>query len=138
MKKKLFILLFFALYLLTACTPADLPVRKTEIVSASFSNPDGDTLVYYICQTTYYEEEPDKVTKLDTQALYDIFDPECLEPEKEMDIFGHPSALYLLNGRAYLCCTPDPEYTLVLEYSPDVVSEEDALKTMRSVFESVE
>ena len=59
-------------------------------------------------------------------------------PEKKLDICGHPGALYLVNGRAFFCCTASAKSTVVLEYPPEVITEETALKILRSIFEPVE
>lgn len=111
--------------------------RETEVIDYHFASEDA-TMVYYICQTTYYAEDPSQITGVDTDAVLGVFPVEDAELEKEFDICEHPSAIYRFGERSYLCCTPNPEHTLVLEYSPEFLSEEDAVKTMRSVFEPVE
>ena len=111
--------------------------RETEVMDYHFTSEDA-TMVYYICQTTYYAEDPNGVTGVDTDAVLGIFSVEDAPLEKEFEICEHPAAIYQYGEQSYLCCTPTPEYTLVLEFSPEFLSEEDAVKIIRSVFEPVE
>ena len=111
--------------------------RETEVMDFHFISEDA-TMVYYICQTTYYAEDPNGVSGVDTDAVLGIFSVEDAPLEKEFEICEHPAAIYQYGEQSYLCCTPTPEYTLVLEFSPEFLSEEDAVKIIRSVFEPVE
>lgn len=162
MKDRLLCIFLILICFLTACTPAEehaptnqeitrveqaleqvwggdvQRVRETEVYEFPFSDAEGNTIVYYLCETTYFQEEPAQVTGLDTQALYSFFDTDYVLPEKKLDICGHPGALYLVNGRAFFCCTASPKSTVVLEYSPEVISEETATKIIHSIFEPVE
>lgn len=111
--------------------------RETEVTDFHFTSEDA-AMVYYICQTTYYAEVPNGVTGVDTDAILRIFPVDDAQLEKEFEICKHPAAIYQLGEQSYLCCTPDPEYTLVLAYEPEYLGEEEAVTTIRSVFEPVE
>lgn len=112
--------------------------RKTEVYKFTFSDTEGNIIIYYLCETTCSQESNMKVSRVDIQALCEIFDAEDHLAEKEIDICGHPGALYLVNGRAFFCCTASAKSTVVLEYPPEVITEETALKILRSIFEPVE
>lgn len=111
--------------------------RETEISDYHYASKNS-TMVYYICQTTFYAADPTLITGVDTDAVLAIFPVEDARLEKEFEICGHPAVIYQLEEQAYLCCTPEPEYTLVLAYEPEFLSEEEAVKTIRGVFEPVE
>lgn len=112
--------------------------RKTEVYKFTFSDTEGNIITYYLCETTCSQESNIKVSGVDIQALCEIFDAEDHLAEKEIDICGHPAALYLVNGRAFFCCTASAKSTVVLEYPPEVIADETALKILRSIFEPVE
>lgn len=162
MKNRLLCIFLILICFLTACTPAEehaptnqeitrveqaleqvwggdvQRVRETEVYEFPFSDAEGNTIVYYLCETTYFQEAPAQVTGLDTQALCSFFDTDYVLPEKELDICGHPCAIYRVDSRDFFCCTASPKFTVVLEYSPDVISEETATKIIHSIFEPVE
>lgn len=134
-KKILFVMLL--LCLLNACGNAQ-SARKTETYEFAFEAPNGNLLVYYLCETTYSGEEPGDFNAVDTLAVQDIFVPTSITPEKTLEVCGHPCSIYLADNRAYFCCTISAKSTVVLEYSPDDISEETATKIIRSIFEPVE
>ena len=113
-------------------------ISETEVYEFPFSDGNGNTIVYYLCETTYFDSESDKPAELDSNILGAVFDTVSAQLEKELDISDRPSAIYNLDDRAYLCCFASSEHTLILEYSPESLSEADAVKTILSVFEPVE
>lgn len=133
-KKILFVTLL--LCLLNACGEAQ-SARKTEIYEVAFEGPGGDILTYYLCETTYSGKEPTSFDTVDTMAVQSIFAPDCNAPVKTLEVCGYPCGVYLEDNRAYFCCTISAKSTVVLEYSPDVISEETATKIIRSIFEPV-
>lgn len=154
MKKKLFALLLFISFLFTACSVHSeedalnkaldkferalgdefVKQSETEVYDFAFEHQDGSTMVYYICQTTYYAADPDEGTGLNTAAMQAVFDWENTLLLKELTIAEHPAAYYQGETHSYLCCTPSPETTLILEYDPESISEEDAFRVIHSVF----
>lgn len=154
MKKLLTLLLLLTLCLFTACTsPAEpdeldktaeqieqaLPEEyikqsETQVYDFTFSDGQNGNMVYYICLTTYYEASPASVVGLDTNAISAVFDAEHTPVLREFEVSGHSAAIYQGENCRYLCCTSTPEASMVLEYDPDTLSEEDAIKVMESVF----
>ena len=110
--------------------------RKTEVFETVFQHLDGNTMIYYICETTYFNASQEKVSGLDTVAFYSIFPVDAARLQKELTIVDYPAAYYQQGARSYLCCTVSPEISLVLEYNPESISDEEAYKVIHSVFEA--
>ena len=65
-------------------------------------------------------------------ALGVLFNPESANTCKEMKIKNWDAALYEFDELSYLCWTDTPEASYVLEYNPDVISDEEILKMAES------
>ena len=111
---------------------------ETQVYTVPFSDDQGNDLTYHICLTTYFEAVPNSITELDIHAIAAVFDVTSTVVQKKIDISGYPAAIYRGEGCSYLCCTSSPETSMVLEYDPEILGEEDALRIMQSVFEPVQ
>lgn len=105
----------------------------TKISDLVYSDDDGNTIVYYVCTTTYYEADSAKQTGLNTDAISAVISPDEAESYRESTVSGLPAAVFQKDGRAYLCWTIIPELSCVIEYDPVVESEEDMLRMAESV-----
>lgn len=83
-------------------------------------------------KTTYYEANPPEVTELNVDALGVLFNPDSANSCKEMNIKDWNAALYEFDDLSYLCWTDTPEISYVLEYNPNVVSDEEIIKIAES------
>lgn len=109
--------------------------KQTETVVAGtlkYSDKEGNEINYHILKTTYYEADPSEVTGLNVDALGVLFNPDNANSCKEMKIKNWDAALYEFDELSYLCWTDTPEASYVLEYSPDVISDEEILKMAES------
>lgn len=105
----------------------------TKVSDLVYSDDKGNTIVYHICTTTYYETDSVKQTGLNTDAISAVIPPDAAESCRECTVSGLPAAIYQKNGRAYLCWTIMPELSCVIEYDPTAESEEDMLRMAESV-----
>ena len=105
----------------------------TKVSDLAYSDDEGNTIVYHVCTTTYYEADFSKQTGLNTDAISAVISPDEAESCRECTVSGLPAAIYQKNGRAYLCWTIIPELSCVIEYDPAVESEEDMLRMAESV-----
>lgn len=105
----------------------------TKVSDLVYSDDEGNTIVYHVCTTTYYEADYSEQTGLNTNAISAVISPDETESYRECTISGLPAAIYQKNGRAYLCWTIMPELSCVIEYDPAVESEEDILRMAESV-----
>ncbi len=110
--------------------------KQTETVLAEtikYADKDGNEINYHILKTTYYEADPSEVTGLNVNALGVLFQPDIANSCEEMQIKKWSAALYRFDERSFLCWTDTPEVSYVLEYNPDVVSDEEIIKMAESV-----
>ena len=105
----------------------------TKVSDLVYSDDQGNTIVYHVCTTTYYEADSAKQTGLNTDAISAVISPDEVENCWECTVSGLPAAIYQKDGRAYLCWTIIPELSCVIEYDPAVESEEDMLRMAESV-----
>ena len=105
----------------------------TKVSDLVYSDDEGNTIVYHVCNTTYYEVDYAKQTGLNTDTISAVISPDEAESYRECTVSGLPAAIYQKNGRAYLCWTIMPELSCVIEYDPAVEREEDMLRMAESV-----
>lgn len=105
----------------------------TKVSDLVYSDDEGNTIVYHVCTTTYYEADATEQTGLNTEAIAAVIAPDEAESCQECTVSGLPAAIYQKDGRSYLCWTIIPELSCVIEYDPAVESEEDMLRMAESV-----
>ena len=105
----------------------------TKVSNLVYSDNEGNTIVYHICITTYCEKDSANQTGLNTEAIAAVIAPDEAENCRECNVSGLPAAIYHKDGRAYLCWTIIPELSCVIEYDPDVESEDDMIRMAQSV-----
>ena len=105
----------------------------TKVSDLVYSDDDGNTIVYHVCTTTYYEADATEHTGLNTEAIAAVISPDEAESCRECTVSGLPAVIYQKDGRAYLCWTIIPELSCVIEYDPAVEREENMLRMAESV-----
>ena len=105
----------------------------TKVSDLVYSDDKGNTIVYHVCTTTYYETDTSQQSGLNTEAISAVISPNEAEKYRECTVSGLPAAIYQKDGRAYLCWTIIPELSCVIEYDPAVESKEDMLHMAESV-----
>ena len=105
----------------------------TKVFDLVYSDDKGNTIVYHVCTTTYYEADSAKQTGLNTDVISAVISPDEAESYRECTVSDLPAVIYQKDGRAYLCWTIIPELSCVLEYDPSKQSKEDILRMAESV-----
>lgn len=105
----------------------------TKVSDLVYSDNEGNTIVYHVCITTYYEADAAAQTGLNTEAIATVIAPDEAESCRKCTVIDLPAAIYRKDGRAYLCWTIIPELSCVIEYDPTVESEEDMIRMAESV-----
>ena len=107
---------------------------STAVASQTYQNEAGNKIIYYCCKTTYYKESSKpECGMLDRQTLSAVIDWEKVKGEKEGNVRQWPALLCHRDDRNYLCWTISPEYSCVIEYDAETVSEEDIFRMAESV-----
>lgn len=129
--RKGYVVLIFSLILLFCCVVSK---QETTTIKSTFSDGKGHTFYYHICSTKFYGRVP-PISGLNTKVLTLVFDLQSAQLLEKLEIHGHPAAIYNLNGTHYFCLTIASQTSSVLEYTPDILSRETALRIMNSIFE---
>ena len=99
----------------------------------TYADPDGNTIVYYCCQTTYIEDEYGDNTGLNTEAIGMVIDFAKIENKRACEVSEYDAFRCEMGERSYLCWTISPEISCVIEYSADVNDEADIFRMAESI-----
>lgn len=105
----------------------------SQVTPYHYQNPDGNTITYYCCTTTYVNDEPTEYAGIHKTALEQVIDIDDLENRRDCDVNGFDAVLGELDGKAYLCWTISPKYSCVIEYVPVDIDEADVFRMAQSV-----
>lgn len=105
--------------------------QETVVKPFTYSDSEGNTIIYYVIATKYYDEVPE-ITGLDS-VLNEVIDPDTAESSRPCKVCDLDAMIYEKDNRAYLCWTVSAECSLALEYSPDATSEADIFRMAESV-----
>ena len=105
----------------------------SKVTPFTYTDSEGNTIVYYCIQTAYLENESGGYTGLDTDAIGMIIDPELMENKQECKVNEYDAFLCELGDRSYLCWTLSPEISCVIEYSKGAVEEASIFQMAESV-----
>lgn len=105
----------------------------SKVTPFTYIDSEGNTIVYYCCQTAYVSNESEEHTGLDMNAIGMVIDPDLIENRRNCKVNEYNGFLCELGGRSYLCWTFSPEISYVIEYSPEAISEESIFRMAESV-----
>ena len=108
----------------------------TQVTPYCYQNPDGDTITYYCCTTTYIDEAPSEYIGIHQAALEQVVDIGALKNSRDCEVNGLVAVIGELDGQTYLCWTISPTYSCVLEYKEGSISEADIFRMAESVEEN--
>lgn len=107
----------------------------SKVTPFTYTDSEGNTIIYYCIQTTYLENESGDNTRLDMNAIGMVIDPEQIENEQKCKVNEYDAFLCELGDRSYLCWTLSPEISCVIEYTAILVTEEAVLRMAESIIE---
>lgn len=105
----------------------------SKVTPYTYADPDGNTIVYYCCQTTYIENGYGEDTGLNADAIGMVIDFAQIQNRRDCKINAYDAFRCEIGERSYLCWTISPEISCVIEYSADVNDEGDILRMAESV-----
>ena len=104
-----------------------------KVTPFTYTDSEGNTIVYYCIQTAYLENESGDDNGLDTNAIGMVIDPELIGNKRECRVNEYDAFLCEFGDRFYLCWTLSPELSCVIEYSAEAISEESIFRMAESV-----
>ena len=105
----------------------------SKVTPFTYTDSEGNTIVYYCCQTAYLSNGSGEHTGLDMDAIGMVIDPELIENKQECKVNEYDALLCELGDRSYLCWTLSPETSCVIEYSEGSVEEASIFRMAESV-----
>ena len=124
----------------------------TKVVSQEYRDGSGNCIVYYCCRTTYTgERQADGSTDfyegdtegedfsnvnfegVDRRALEMVIDLDQASDRRDCSVGDWPAVLCVKDGRTDLCWTISPEYSCVIEYDAEAVTEKEIFHMAESV-----
>lgn len=105
----------------------------SKVTPYTYADPDGNTIVYYCCQTTYMEDVYGDDAGLNTEALGMVIDFSQIENRRSCKVKEYDAFQCEMGGRSYLCWTISPELSCIIEYSENVNTEAEILRMAESV-----
>ena len=105
----------------------------TQVTPYCYQNPDGDTITYYCCITTYVDDVPTEYLGINQDALAQVVDIDALDNRRACEVNGMEAVTGELDGQTYLCWTISPTHSCVLEYTAGSISETDIFRMAESV-----
>ena len=105
----------------------------SKVTPFTYTDSDGNTIVYYYIQTAYLENESGNYSRVDMNAISMVVDPELIENKRDCKVNEYDAILCEQGDRSYLCWTLSPEISCVIEYSPEAVSEDSVFRMAKSV-----
>ncbi len=105
----------------------------SKVTPFTYTDSEGNSIVYYCCQTTYIEDEYGETTGLNTDAIGMVIDFTQIKNRRECKINAYDAFQCEMGDRSYLCWTISPEISCVIEYSTDINDEADIFRMAESV-----
>ena len=105
----------------------------TQVTPYCYQNPDGDTITYYCCITTYVDGVSAEYFGLNRPALEQVVDMDTLENRRDCEVNGLDAVMGEMDGKTYLCWTISPTYSCVLECTAEAIPETDIFRMAESV-----
>lgn len=105
----------------------------SKVTPFTYTDSEGNTIVYYCIQTAYLGNESGDDTGLDINAISMVIDPELIGNKRECRVNEYDAFLCESGDRSYLCWTLSPELSCVIEYSAEAISEESIFRMAESV-----
>lgn len=105
----------------------------SKVTPFTYTDSEGNSIIYYCCQTTYIKDECRDDTRLNTDAIGMVIDFSQIQNRRDCKVNEYDAFLCEMSERTYLCWTISPEISCVIEYSADVNDEADIFRMAQSV-----
>ena len=105
----------------------------SKVTPFTYTDSEGNTIIYYCIQTAYLENESGDDTGLDMNAIGMVVDMTRIENKRECTVNEYYAFQCEIADRTHLCWTLSSEISCVIEYDADVISEENILRMAESV-----
>lgn len=105
----------------------------SKVTPFTYADSEGNTIVYYCCQTAYLSNESEEYAGLNMDAIGLVIDLTVTETKTECVVNGYDAFLCEIDDRTYLCWTLGPKTSCVIEYDAEKTAQEDIFRMAESV-----
>jgi len=105
----------------------------SKVTPFTHTDSEGNTIVYYCCQTAYISNESGEYAGLNMDAIGMVIDISQIENKRECTVNEYDAFQCEIANRTYLCWTLSSEISCVIEYDADAIKEENILRMAESV-----
>jgi len=105
----------------------------SKVTPFTYTDSEGNTIVYYCCQTTYIEDEYGEATGLNTDAIGMVIDFAQIQNRRDCKVNAYDAFRCDMGERSYICWTISPEVSCVIEYGANTIAEADIFRMAESV-----
>ena len=105
----------------------------SKVTPFIYTDSEGNTIIYYCCQTAYLENESGEYAGLNMEAIGLVIELDLIENRQDCKVNEYDAFLCELGNRSFLCWTLSPEISCVIEYSTGVVDEASIFRMAASV-----
>lgn len=105
----------------------------SKVTPFTYTDFEGNTIVYYYCQTAYVSNESGEYTGLNRDAIGLVIDVSQIENKRECTVNECDAFQCEIGDQTYLCWTLSAEISCVLEYDALVTKEADIFRMAESV-----
>ncbi len=99
----------------------------------TYTDSEGNTIVYYCCQTAYVSNESGEYVGLNMDAIGLVIDMTQIENMRECKVNEYDAFQCGIGDRSYLCWTLSQEISCVIEYGADIIEEADVFRMAESI-----
>ena len=107
----------------------------SKVMPFTYTDSEGNTIVYYCIQTACLENESGDDTGLDMNAIGMVIDADQIETRRKCMVNEYNAFLCEIGDRSYLCWTLSHETSCVIAYQADAVHESDIVRMAESVLQ---
>lgn len=105
----------------------------SKVTPFTYTDSEGNTIVYYCCQTAYVSNESGEYTGLDMNAISLVIDVSQIEHKRGCRVNEYDAFQCEIGDRTYLCWTLSPEISCVIEYGANTVNEDSIFRMAESI-----
>ena len=105
----------------------------SKVTPFTYTDSEGNSIVYYCCQTTYIEDEFGDNAGLNTDAIGMVIDFAKIQNRRDCEVNAYDAFQCEMGECSYLCWTISPEVSCVIEYCAATIAEADIFRMAKSV-----
>ena len=105
----------------------------SKVTPFTYTDSEGNTIVYYCCQTAYVSNESEEYAGLNMDAIGLVIDISQIENKRDRKVNEYDAFQCEIGDRTYLCWTRSPKISFVIEYNADTVNEDSIFQMAESV-----